>query len=150
MYNLGHMYFYGEKVKTDLDKSIELLVQSSISGFHFSKVLLILALIKKITIPKISKEEIEEEMQKYKNIKGVLKLSTEIFESIQKYKLNNDINYEFVYFEYENKDFTYNIYKEPISTSNFFSEREKKIKEIEEKNKNIRTINQYFYEGFGF
>ena len=55
-----------------------------------------------------------------------------------------------MYFEYENKDFTYNIYKEPISTSNFFSEREKKIKEIEEKNKNIRTINQYFYEGFGF
>ena len=148
MYNLGHIYLFGEKANFDLDKSIELLIRSSNSGFKHSKILLCLALIKKITGPKITKETIEEEINK--SHEKTDKLTQEILDIIQLYQLKNDLYYEFFYWEYKNVDFTYGINRTPIMTSDFFSEREKKIKEKEEKNKNLREINHNFYEGFGY
>ena len=148
MYNLGHMYFYGEKVKHDLDKSIHLLIKSSMKGFDHAKILLSIALVKNLTTSKITKERIKEEMNKYINTENIHKLSDEIIVIIQLLKLGN--NYRDFYHSYEKIDFTYDIHRKPMITSDFYSEREKKIKEKEEKNKNLHDINELFYEGFGY
>ncbi|KAK8834470.1 cAMP-dependent protein kinase catalytic subunit [Tritrichomonas musculus] len=78
MYNLAHMYLYGKKANIDLDKSIELLIKSSKRGFYQSTILLVLALIKKISIQKITKEKIKEEMKKYINTNEINELLEEV------------------------------------------------------------------------
>ena len=46
MYNLAHMYLYGELINENIDQSIDLLIKSSDKGFMTSFILLCLAIIK--------------------------------------------------------------------------------------------------------
>ena len=66
MYNLGHIYFYGKFIKQNIEKSIELFIQSANQDFYPSKLLLSLALIKKIS--SINTQTISKETSKYGNI----------------------------------------------------------------------------------
>ena len=149
MYNLAHIYFYGEKVNVNIEKAIELLIRSSLKGLTASKSLLALALTKKIT--KITMESIKEEIIKIdnQNLYRVNKLALEIFDFIQGFSLENDEKYDFFYSVNQKIYYVYDIHKKPVMAEKFWFEREQKEKEEAEKNKNLHEVNQYFYEGFG-
>ena len=64
--NLSNIYFYGKFIKQNIEKSIELFIQSANQDFYPSKLLLSLALIKKIS--SINTQTISKETSKYGNI----------------------------------------------------------------------------------
>ncbi|KAK8871371.1 hypothetical protein M9Y10_007094 [Tritrichomonas musculus] len=148
MYNLGHIYFYGEKVKQNIERAIELFINSSLHRFKPSTILLSLAIVKKINKKLITKEIIDTEMHKYKfeNIN----LLTEIYDIIQNLILENETLYNELYVKYKKIDFSYDIYCQPIETTDFYSSQERENEKNKLKNKHSREINKYFYEGLGF
>lgn len=133
MYNLAHIYFYGEKVNVNIEKAIELLIKSSLKGLTASKSLLALALTKKIT--KITMQSIKKEIIKInnQNLYRVNKLALEIFEFIKGFSLENDEKYDFFYSVNQKIYYAYNIIKKPVMAEKFWFEREKKEKEEAEK-----------------
>ena len=148
MYNLGHIYFYGEKVKQNIERAIELFINSSLHGFKPSTILLSLAIVKKIDEKIITKEIIDTEMHKYKFENN--NLLTEIYDIIQNLKLENETLYNELYVKYKIIDFSYDIYCQPIETTDFYSSQERENEKNKLKNKHAREINKYFYEGLGF
>ncbi|KAK8843898.1 hypothetical protein M9Y10_024980 [Tritrichomonas musculus] len=147
MYNLGHIYFYGEKVDKNLDKSIELLIKSSTRNFEPSKILLILVLINKLRVKNITKETIKKEITKYTNESD--QLTKEIYNIYLYNNMNIETIYNYLYELYKKIDFTYDIDYHPIESTYFFEKRERELEQKSKKNKNIQQINKHFYEGFG-
>ena len=122
MYNLGHIYFYGEKVIANLEKSIDLLIRSSLRDFHPSTALLSLVLIKKITGKKLNREKIQEEIGKNGQKTG--NLASEVIDIILMNDLDNEIIYNYFYEQYKTIDFTYNFFQEPMVAGEFLKRPE--------------------------
>lgn len=137
MYNLAHIYFYGEGVETDFVKAKDLLVVSSKKNFMSSKILLCLLLIKKVEIVDLNciKNEIQND-----------ELALELYQMITHFNIINTIIYQYLFNFFLEIEFFYNILKAPIIFNNYIN----KNKNASVKNKkNTVEINQYFYEGLG-
>ncbi|KAK8864103.1 hypothetical protein M9Y10_011799 [Tritrichomonas musculus] len=138
IYNLAHIYFYGEaETNENLDKSIDLLLRSS-DDFGPSMALLCLAIVKKIK--HININEIRE-ILKNKSRKFI----QEIWNVIRNENLQNEIIYNKFYLKFKKFDICYNISKNPVLTKDFLYGKKNDKNEY----KHIQTINKLFFEGFG-
>ena len=142
MFNLAHIYLFEEcNIQNSLDKSIELLVKSSIQGFHFSNLLLSVALTLKFGN---DMNRIKNEIIKYTDKESNLPL--EISQIIYQYYVHF---IEYLVLSIKNVKRVYYLYNDlcqPFLGDNFHEhKRVVKSKEI----KKIPEISDLFYEGFG-
>ena len=132
MFNLAKIYLYDQN-KRNIDKSIELLIKSSIQNFYPAKLLLASVLCKKN--PSLLIEDISKEINKY--VKDEKNLILEIQEIIA-----TKDNHTY-YLLYEKADYSYNCVYEETLTYDFNSP-------FQTDEKTLVDINDFFYEGFGF
>ncbi|KAK8892400.1 hypothetical protein M9Y10_029626 [Tritrichomonas musculus] len=140
MYNLAHTYIYEETIKQDIDKLVELLIESS-SHFLNSVILLSIFLIKNFGF---DIERIKSEITKRagNNSKLVLKVS-----NIVKFiNILGKSTFESLFDIYRTKIFLYNIEAKPILITKI---TEIKIKEVSPNYPKAKNISHLFYEGFG-
>ena len=75
LYNLSSIYIYDKRVNQNIDKSIEMLIKSFNQGFQPSLYLLSIALIKKaINFSSFNYDQINKEVDKYKDTTDALKM----------------------------------------------------------------------------
>ena len=142
-YNLAHIYFYGEDVNADFEKSMVLLLKSFDNYFFIPNIILLsLIIVKKANL--ISLEQIRNEINHY-NCNKAEELCLVVFRFIQIYRLEDSVYYDDLYFKYIDINFLYNIYLQPVisekNKSNVFTD-------VDFSNK-IKTINENFYNGLG-
>ena len=142
MYNLGHIYFYGKFVKKNIDKSIELFIKSSNLGFYPSKLLLSLALVKKIS--PINTQIISKETIKYGNNNE--ELNHDIFLIILNTKICDDLYFSQIYKHYEYIEFMYDIYRNIVPFSYYMRPVQKN--ENNDHKSSRKNLTNDFYEGF--
>ncbi|KAK8840052.1 hypothetical protein M9Y10_030985 [Tritrichomonas musculus] len=136
-YNLAHIYLYNEITDHSIDKSIDLLIQSSLEGFNQSLILLCISLIKKYGY------NFDAFAKRLDNDS----LSLKIIRLIELKRLNNEKNYEQLFKQYRHVDFLYNIIQEYVLSSKISEDNP--IENIQNNSK-IIDISEMFYEGFGF
>ncbi|KAK8890607.1 hypothetical protein M9Y10_035387 [Tritrichomonas musculus] len=139
MYNLAHLYFYEDPIKDSIDKSIELLIRSLENGFHSSKKLLCLVLIKKCNFDLYT---IKEEIERISH--GNKELSFEIYTAILNSELLDSKYFETNYEYYRDIDFLYKNNLKPFRSVLIEYDWEMISKP------KIPNISKLFYEGFGF
>lgn len=137
LFNLAHIYLYGEMVHVDIDKSIDLLLKSKSDDFQPADDLLCLALIKKLG--SITFDKIKNEINLHQN------KSDEFLNGVYNLIIENELEIYFgkFYQEYSNHDYLYDIDNNSILSSLFMDNSKETIK-----NTKI-NISDLFYEGFG-
>ena len=107
MYNLSHLYIYEDGADESINKSIDLLVKSSSSGFLRSTELLSLIMVKKYGE---NYDEIKLEIEKY--LENSNDLTVTIINMIKNEKLYDQKYFEKKYQELKAIDFYFNEEKE--------------------------------------
>ena len=136
-YNLAHLYFYGENVEVNIDKSEKLLIESA--NFLHSQNLLSLLFVKKFGF--IHTVKIIEEELKLQKIESK-ELANEIYNHIMTKQLNDPLKYSEFYEYYRQIDCLYH-YNTIISSKIFMNSTKKASSKR-------RNLTQDFYEGFNF
>lgn len=133
MYNLAHIYLFNDTI--DIDKSIDLLIQSSNQDFLPSQELLCLALIKKYGSDLVTiKEILDKQLNQKSNI---------IYKIMIKQELYKDTSFIKTYQYYKNIDFLYNDSFQPIQSNEVVATRKNFGNNV---NYNLTSE---FYDGFG-
>ena len=139
IYNLAHIYYYGESNKKD--KSIFYLIKSKNKQ---SPARMLLSLILANKLSSFTLDDISKELKCYGNESSELVL--DLFEKIKFYNFEDPSFFEFAYEEYKNTDYYYDSFHNYIP-SFIFLENNFTINPVTIQN-NI-VINNDFYEGFG-
>ena len=140
MFNLAQFYlFNGSTINDNIDKSIELLIKSSIHGFENSKCLLSFVLFSKFSNDSV---KMKNEIIKY--TEQTSKLPFEICKIIE--QLHLSLYYDSLFQKYREVYYLYDASFNPFLGSEIIEQ--KKI-ETPNTNKHIRKINDLFYEGLG-
>lgn len=116
LYNLAHIYLFEKEIERNIDKSIDLLIKSSILNFAPSKILLSIVLTKKME--SLSLEKINEILSRYHGCK-LDDLSNDVFEIVEENDLMNQSNYEKNLNSYQKIDFIYSFNKDPSVSPSF-------------------------------
>ena len=134
MFNLAHIYIYEKKEASNIDKAIELLINSYSKTLEFSVDLLSLMIIKKYK--KLDNFDIKI-MQKKDIEKIDQKLTESVIEKINKFNLEEESHYNDFYIKMKDINLVY------------YDKRVEKltIKEKYKKFDTRREINSSFYEG---
>lgn len=140
MYNLANIYFYDERIKQNINKSIELLIESS-NQFDQSLILLSLVLIKQFGLEYSIFQKI---IHKYTNKSS--QILSEILEIINDFNLNDPFIFQQIYDSYRNELFLYEYHLEITSYLDVQKYRSNQMQVNQNKTKNI---NSKFYDGFG-
>ena len=136
MYNLAHIYLYEIQTDEKIDKSIELLLESTKQNFEPSKYLLCIALIKKyeFDIAKIQNEFIK---------RSCSNLIEPIIQLILDLQLNNKSIFQSFEKKYMAIDYLYNCFNMPVLSKNVLNAKN------EQNNGILKPITQDFRDGFG-
>ena len=137
IYNLAHIYLYGENRNENVDHSISLLKMSS-DKYSPSRFILLIALVKKYK--SVSIDDLKNEFKENEKL-------TELYQQIKNCKLDNHSIFDIYYNANAKVDYLYNILKQYIP-SNVFSSQEKKDQNINQNDNKLKKINDLFYEGF--
>ncbi|KAK8871784.1 hypothetical protein M9Y10_007525 [Tritrichomonas musculus] len=139
MYNLAHLYIYEESVKSDINKSIELLIKSAYQFSH-SMILLCLLVVKQFgsDIDTI-KTKLEKLIKNSDQANLVIQM---IFELNFFDKLFFEMSYEI----YRTKEFLYDFQFEEIELSDL---QDHKSNEFNPNYSKAKDITSLFYDGFG-
>ncbi|KAK8897365.1 hypothetical protein M9Y10_015309 [Tritrichomonas musculus] len=139
MYNLSHIYIYDESsTPENIEKSIDLLIDSSNKGFDTSKLLLCLMLIKKYGSNLV---DIKNELKLNKKCSD--ELISSIIQFINSEKLNDQIIFEDTYQQLKKIDFVYNAFLDVLPSIDLNRQQ------LDNENKNESDINSNFLNGFG-
>ncbi|KAK8883485.1 hypothetical protein M9Y10_042577 [Tritrichomonas musculus] len=131
MYNLAHLYFYENKE----NDAIDLLIQSCKLGFHPSKYLLILSLIKKFQNRiDVFMKELEELIDKSS------KLFSDIYQLFINHHFDDILSYNVFYQYFKKIDYLYDHLGLVIMST--------ELKEREQEKPKYKNINSEFYIGF--
>ncbi|KAK8880742.1 hypothetical protein M9Y10_003429 [Tritrichomonas musculus] len=129
-FNLAHIYIYEEAVKKDFDEILELLISSN--EFYCSKILLCIFLVKQFGFDLSTIKDVVD--------KKSSKLSTDIYQTIYKYKLYNSLELNSLNHKFENLRIVYDyLFNICIYDRSYFIKYEIKQKACD--------INSLFYEG---
>ena len=138
MYNLSNIYIYDNRIKQNLDKSIELLIKSINLGFYPSYFLIGIALVLKAGF---DIKNIEYEMDMHKDITKSLK--EEIIEIIKYNNLCTKTFFDRFHKNIKNICFLYDFNKDFIFSDEIINQKEFLLK-----SKPLPSITKEFYEGF--
>ena len=143
-FNLAHMYFYGEGVEIDLDRSMELIVQKTDKKIPCYLCLLYLIFMTKFkSIPKIA--EIEKEIYNHNNNSETSKaIARKLYHMKSKIKINPSLLYE----NLKKYELIYIDHYGNTITRELLEENWKKYGK-EKSNNLIKEINHIFFEGLG-
>ena len=138
MYNLSNIYIYDNRIKQNLDKSIELLIISINLGFYPSYFLIGIALVLKAGF---DIKNIEYEMDMHKDITKSLK--EEVIETIKYNNLCTKSFFDRFHKNIKNICFLYDFNKDFIFSDEIINQKEFLLK-----SKPLPSITKEFYEGF--
>lgn len=143
-FNLAHMYFYGEGVKIDFDRSMELIVQKTDKKIPCYLCLLYLMFMTKFkSIPKIA--EIEKEIYNHNNDSETSKvIARKLYHMNSKININLNLLYE----NLKKYELIYIDHYGNTITRELLEENWKKYGK-EKSNNLIKEINHIFFEGLG-
>lgn len=137
IYNLAHIYLFEQR--SNIDKSIDLLLEAYKNKYSFAEELLCLALPQKLR--SFLPNQIMLELERYAN-SG---LPNKVIEYTKKH-LANMIKFKKIFEHFRGMDYMYDIKKKIIRSSIFYS---KELELKENRQNKIKNINNLFYDGLG-
>ena len=142
-YNLVHIYFYDDNNTQDLDKMIDLLINTQIDVIDIYIIFLCLIIIKKIQ--PFTYDNLKEKIIKL-NHKIDKLIVSKICDKIISNDLNNHMQYQYWYNFFRKVDLMYLQHEGKVISCNLLQQKSSHVKDINDKKE---IINHHFYEGFG-